>query len=65
MRHRRHPPARPATGEYNRPFLTDALTLVPGYGRMQGIVFRPGDARFEGKDAERGDRRGAATIRTA
>ena len=39
----------PATGEYNRPMLTDALTLVPGYGRMQGFVFRPGDRRFEGK----------------
>ncbi|HTO48264.1 MAG TPA: molybdopterin biosynthesis protein, partial [Burkholderiales bacterium] len=39
----------PATGEYNRPMLTDALTLVPGYGRMQGIVYRAGDSRFEGK----------------
>jgi putative molybdopterin biosynthesis protein len=39
----------PATGEYNRPLLTDALSLVPGYGRMQGIVHRRGDARFEGK----------------
>ncbi len=29
--------------------LTDALTLVPGYGRMQGFVFRRGDVRFEGK----------------
>jgi len=37
----------PATGDYNRPFLTEALELVPGYGRMQGIVFRRGDARFE------------------
>src|SRR5262245_45380811 len=36
----------PATGEYNRPLLTDALTLVPGYGRMPGIVHRTGDARF-------------------
>jgi len=39
----------PATGEYNRPFLTPGLTLVPGYGRMQGVVFRQGDARFEGR----------------
>ena len=39
----------PATGEYNRPLLTDTLSLVPGYGRMQGIVYRQGDARFEGK----------------
>jgi putative molybdopterin biosynthesis protein len=39
----------PATGEYNRPLLTEALALIPGYGRMQGIVFRRGDARFEGR----------------
>ena len=39
----------PVTGEYNRPFLTDALSLVPGYGRMQGMVFRRGDPRFDGK----------------
>jgi putative molybdopterin biosynthesis protein len=39
----------PATGEYNRPFLTDALSLVPGYGRMQGIVFRRADRRFDGR----------------
>jgi putative molybdopterin biosynthesis protein len=39
----------PATGEYNRPFLGSGLTLVPGYGRMQGIVFRHGDVRFEGR----------------
>jgi putative molybdopterin biosynthesis protein len=40
-----------ATGEYNRPFLTDALELIPGYGRLQSIVFRQGDARFEGHSA--------------
>src|SRR5215470_14685570 len=39
----------PETGEYNRPFLTPALELVPGYQRLQGIVFRKGDARFEGR----------------
>src|SRR5215468_9281357 len=43
----------PETGEYNRPFLTEALTLVSGYGRMQGIVYRPGDSRFVGKSRER------------
>jgi molybdopterin molybdotransferase/putative molybdopterin biosynthesis protein len=42
----------PATGEYNRPLLTSKLSLLPGYGRMQGIVFRHGDARFEGLTAE-------------
>jgi putative molybdopterin biosynthesis protein len=39
----------PATGEYNRPMLSSTLTLVAGYGRMQGFVFRRGDDRFEGK----------------
>src|SRR3984885_34594 len=39
----------PKTNEYNRPFLTPELELVPGYGRLQGIVFRLGDARFEGR----------------
>jgi len=39
----------PATGEYNRPMLTGSLSLVSGYGRMQGIVFRQGDPRFEGR----------------
>lgn len=41
------------TGEYNRPFLTPALELVPGYRRMQGIVFRRGDPRFEGRSVEK------------
>lgn len=39
----------PQTGAYNRPFLTDALALVPGYRRLQGIVHRRGDPRFEGR----------------
>ncbi|MGN6284672.1 MAG: molybdopterin biosynthesis protein [Afipia sp.] len=39
------------TGTYNVPFLSDGLDLVPGYRRMQGIVFRAGDKRFEGRDA--------------
>ena len=41
----------PKTDEYNRPFLTPALDLVAGYGRAQGVVFRRGDARFEGRTA--------------
>jgi molybdate-binding protein len=40
------------TETYNTPFLDDALELVPGYRRMQGIVFRKGDQRFEGLNAE-------------
>jgi molybdopterin molybdotransferase/putative molybdopterin biosynthesis protein len=38
----------PNTNTYNRPFLTEGLVLLPGYGRLQGIVFRRGDPRFEG-----------------
>jgi putative molybdopterin biosynthesis protein len=41
----------PASGEYNRPLLDTSLTLIEGYRRMQGIVFRPGDTRFERHDA--------------
>jgi putative molybdopterin biosynthesis protein len=41
-----------ATDEYNRHLLTDKLTLVPGYGRMQGLVYRKGDARFDGRSVE-------------
>jgi molybdenum cofactor synthesis domain-containing protein len=37
---------------YNTPYLADGLELVPGWRRMQGIVFRKGDARFKGLDAE-------------
>lgn len=39
----------PASGVYNRPFLTEGLTLCPGYRRLQGMVFRRGDPLFEGK----------------
>ena len=40
------------TGLYNTPFLTEQMTLLRGYGRMQGVVFRQGDARFAGTLAE-------------
>lgn len=40
------------TQTYNESFLTDGLELVPGWRRMQGIVYRPGDARFEGRSIE-------------
>ena len=42
----------PATGIYNKHLLTPGLSLVPGWRRMQGFVFRSGDQRFEGKSAE-------------
>jgi putative molybdopterin biosynthesis protein len=42
----------PATGEYNRPLLTPDLELIAGYRRLQGIVFRKGDPRFDGKSLQ-------------
>jgi putative molybdopterin biosynthesis protein len=42
----------PETGTYNTPYLSEELALVRGYGRLQGIVFRHGDARFEGRSVE-------------
>jgi len=41
----------PRTGMYNVPYLTPDLERVEGYGRLQGVVFRPGDPRFEGREA--------------
>jgi putative molybdopterin biosynthesis protein len=41
-----------ATESYNAPFLMAGLELVPGWRRMQGIVFRAGDKRFEGLSAQ-------------
>jgi putative molybdopterin biosynthesis protein len=42
----------PKTNVYNRPYLGDDLLLVPGYGRSQGVVYRAGDPRFEGRSLE-------------
>ena len=42
----------PETQSYNAPFLGDGLELVTGWLRMQGLVFRPGDKRFEGRGLE-------------
>src|SRR5262249_28665128 len=41
----------PKTGEYNKHLLSPGLSLVKGWQRMQGVLFRPGDKRFEGKSA--------------
>ncbi|MHC4178014.1 MAG: molybdopterin biosynthesis protein, partial [Planctomycetota bacterium] len=41
----------PDTGRYNVHLITDELELIEGYGRLQGVVFRPGDSRFEGRTA--------------
>ena len=42
----------PASGQYNKHLVTAGLSLVPGWRRMQGILFRPGDTRFEGRNAQ-------------
>ncbi len=39
----------PVSGKYNVHLATPELSLVRGWQRMQGILFRPGDKRFEGK----------------
>ena len=36
----------PASGLYNTPYVTAGLTLLPGYRRMQGVVFRRDDKLF-------------------
>ena len=41
----------PASGQYNVHLVTPGISLVPGWRRMQGVLFRPGDSRFEGRDA--------------
>jgi putative molybdopterin biosynthesis protein len=38
-----------ASQTYNAPLITPEMCLIQGYRRMQGIVFRPDDARFVGR----------------
>ena len=40
------------TGDYNKHLIGPGLALIPGWRRMQGVVFRPGDKRFENRSAE-------------
>jgi putative molybdopterin biosynthesis protein len=40
------------TGQYNHPYITSELELIKGYRRLQGVVYRTGDPRFEGLSAE-------------
>lgn len=46
----------PATQTYNTPFVTPGLDYVRGYDRMQGLVFRPDDARFAAQGADNAHR---------
>jgi putative molybdopterin biosynthesis protein len=41
----------PASGQYNVHLVSPGISLVPGWRRMQGVLFRLGDTRFEGRDA--------------
>jgi putative molybdopterin biosynthesis protein len=40
------------TETWNAPYLGEGMQLVPGWRRMQGVVYRRGDRRFEGQDAQ-------------
>jgi putative molybdopterin biosynthesis protein len=42
----------PKSGRYNVHLATNGLRLIAGWKRMQGIMFRIGDARFEGRTAD-------------
>ena len=41
----------PASGQYNRHLAGPGISLVPGWRRMQGVIFRRGDERFEDRSA--------------
>src|SRR5215468_4844015 len=47
-----------ASGQYNNHLIRPGISLHPGWQRMQGFIFRTGDARFSGKPAQ--DALGAA-----
>jgi putative molybdopterin biosynthesis protein len=42
----------PKTGRYNTHLVENGLSLVKGWERSQGFLFRKGDMRFEGKTAD-------------
>lgn len=42
----------PQTGAYNTHLVQDGLSLVKGWQRSQGFLYRAGDPRFEGKTAD-------------
>ena len=47
MRPRAGAPRRSRDRRYNAHLLAPGFALVKGWQRMQGVVLRPGDARFE------------------
>lgn len=42
----------PQTGRYNTHLLDQGLSLLKGWRRSQGFLYRAGDTRFEGKNAD-------------
>ena len=42
----------PDSGEYNKHLLSPGLSLLPGWRRMQGVIYRAGDKRFAGRKAK-------------
>jgi putative molybdopterin biosynthesis protein len=42
----------PKSGQYNVHLATPGLLLVPGWRRMQGIIYRNGDHRFDGQSPD-------------
>ncbi|MET0868193.1 MAG: molybdopterin biosynthesis protein [Pseudorhodoplanes sp.] len=42
----------PKSGAYNTHLIEQGLSLTKGWQRSQGLLFRPGDTRFEGKTAD-------------
>jgi putative molybdopterin biosynthesis protein len=42
----------PQTGNYNTHLVEQGLSLVKGWRRSQGFLYREGDARFKGKSAD-------------
>jgi putative molybdopterin biosynthesis protein len=42
----------PQSGRYNTHLIEQGLSLVKGWQRSQGLLYRAGDSRFEGKSAD-------------
>jgi putative molybdopterin biosynthesis protein len=42
----------PQTGRYNTHLVEQGLSLLKGWRRLQGFLYRQGDARFEGRSAD-------------
>ena len=56
MRPRADAPARSGDRHLQRASLAPGIALARGWRRMQGVVFRPGDPRFEGGPRRRRSR---------